>query len=160
VQTSVIDQKVLGYLGRALSLELSAVQMYATQARLVGNWGLEQAADRFRHEAHEEMQHVEKIIARMLAKGVAPNASQLRPVKLGGDLVQLLQVNQRFEMDLVGLYRDAVAHCNRESNCDDRMFFQSLLEDEQRHAAEMADWIASLEANSPGRPRNKVSYGR
>jgi bacterioferritin len=108
VQTSVIDQKVLGYLGRALSLELSAVQMYATQARLVGNWGLEQAADRFRHEAHEEMQHVEKIIARMLAKGVAPNASQLRPVKLGGDLVQLLQVNQRFEMDLVGLYRDAV----------------------------------------------------
>ena len=76
------DQKVLGYFGRALSLELSAVQQYSTQAQLVAAWGLKEAAVSFRREADEELQHADRIIERMLAFGVAPNASQLRPVTL------------------------------------------------------------------------------
>ncbi|NNJ90420.1 MAG: bacterioferritin, partial [Gammaproteobacteria bacterium] len=58
----VTDVKVLGYLGRALSLELSAVQLYTTQARLVSIWGLDKAADRLRQEAQEETEHAERII--------------------------------------------------------------------------------------------------
>jgi len=45
------DQRVLGYLGRALSLELSAVQLYMTQARLVDTWGLAEVAEKFSAEA-------------------------------------------------------------------------------------------------------------
>ena len=41
------DQTVLGYLGRALSLELSAVQLYTTQARLADSWGLVEVAAKF-----------------------------------------------------------------------------------------------------------------
>ena len=145
MQTDVNKLKVLGYLGRALSLELSAVQLYTTQARLVANWGLEKAAEQFRQEAQEEMQHVERIIARMLAIGAAPNASQLRPVKLGPDLMTLLQINHRFEMELVGLYRDAVLHCSRNALREDRLFFQALLEEEQHHADELTRWISTLE---------------
>ncbi|KPJ97141.1 MAG: bacterioferritin, partial [Gammaproteobacteria bacterium SG8_15] len=89
------DQKVLGYLGRALSLELSAVQQYTTQARLVATWGLSEAAASLRKEAEEELQHADRIIERMLAIGVAPNASQLRSVKLAADLFALLQINQQ-----------------------------------------------------------------
>ena len=47
---------MLGYLGRALSLEMSAVQLYMTQARLVAAWGLTEPAERLRNEAHEEME--------------------------------------------------------------------------------------------------------
>jgi bacterioferritin len=104
------DQRILGYLGRALSLELSAVQMYSTQARLVATWGLDEPARRLREEAHEEMQHVERIIARMLALGVAPNASQLRPVKLGADLQSLLKTGYAFEEELVELYAGAATY--------------------------------------------------
>jgi bacterioferritin len=117
------DDKVLGYLGRALSLELSAVQLYSTQARLVAMWGLSDAAERMRHEAQEEMGHAERIIERMLAHGVAPNASMLRPVRLGGDLRELLLVDQAFERELVDLYADAVLHCLRVGNLDDRAVF-------------------------------------
>ena len=53
--TARADQGVLGYLGRALSLEFSAVQLYSTQARLVAYWGLASAAERLRHEAEEEL---------------------------------------------------------------------------------------------------------
>lgn len=145
MQTDVENLKVLGYLGRALSLELSAVQLYTTQARLVANWGLDKAADKLRQEAHEEMEHVERIISRMLAVGVAPNASQLRPVKLGKDLLSLLEINRNFEMELVGLYRDAVKHCIRFAKHDDRVFFEALLEEEEHHAQDLGNWIASLQ---------------
>lgn len=148
MQTGIIDQKVLGYLGRALSLELSAVQLYSTQARLVLNWGLDKAAEKLRHEAREETEHAERIIARLLALGAAPGASQLRPVKLGPDLISLLHVNWDFEMELVKLYQDAVTHCLRIGNNDDRVFFQTLLEEELKHAEDLKKWIASIEAVS------------
>ena len=145
MQTDAANMKVLGYLGRALSLELSAVQLYTTQARLVANWGLDKAAEKLRQEAHEEMEHVERIISRMLAIGVAPNASQLRPVKLGRDLLSLLEINRNFEMELVGLYRDAVKHCIRFARHDDRVFFEALLEEEEHHAHDLGNWISSLQ---------------
>ncbi|MGD8955830.1 MAG: ferritin-like domain-containing protein [Chromatiaceae bacterium] len=142
----VADQRVLGYLGRALSLELSAVQLYTAQARLAESWSLSEAAERLRAEAHEEMTHAERIIARMLALGVAPGASQLRPVGLGTNLSDMLRHDQAFEMELVGLYEDAVRHCSRAGLSEDRLLFQALLEEEQAHARELAAWIGQLES--------------
>ena len=149
------DPRVLGYLGRALSLELSAVQLYSTQARLVASWGLDEPARRLREESREEMEHVERVIARMLALGAAPNASQLRPVRLGGDLVALLQADYDFELELVQLYHDAATYCARSAHRDDRIFFETLFKQEQAHAMELTDWIKKLEVSiaDPRRPQ-------
>jgi bacterioferritin len=140
------DPTVLGYLGRALSLELSAVQLYTAQARLLENWGLAEPAERLRAEAHEEMTHVERVIARMLAHGAAPAASQLRPVGLGRDLAELLRHDQDFEQQLVSLYDDATRYCARAGRHDDRQFFEKLLEEEQAHSRELAQWLHQLQA--------------
>ena len=139
------DQKVLGYLGRALSLELSAVQQYSTQARLVASWGLSEAAASFRKEAGEELQHADRIIDRMLAVGVAPAASQLRPVKLAADLSGLLSLNQQFEADVIGLYQSATRHAASVGDHDSRVFFEELLQEEQAHHAELGDWLRRLQ---------------
>jgi bacterioferritin len=152
IVNAALDERVLGYLGRALSLELSAVQLYTTQARLVETWGLPEAANRFRAEAQEEMGHAERIIGRMLALGVAPAASQLRPATLGANLSELLRRDQAFETELVGLYAAAVRHCSRAGLAEDRLFFEGLLSDEQAHEREVAGWISQLESGSPGRP--------
>jgi bacterioferritin len=138
--------QLLGYLGRALSLELSAVQLYTTQARLVGNWGLAEPAERLRGEAAEEMEHVDRIIARMLSLGVAPNASQLRPVRLGGSLLELLRHDHEFENELVRLYFDATRYCAGTGDHDGRIFFEKLLEEERSHSRELARWIDELQA--------------
>ena len=142
--TAGADQGVLGYLGRALSLEFSAVQLYSTQSRLVAYWGLAQAAERLRHEAEEELQHTDRIIERMLALGVAPNASQLRPVKLGENLVAMLGINQRFEQELINLYYSAASYSARIGDYDSRLFFNALLEEERAHHQELLGWQAEL----------------
>ena len=138
------DQKVLGYLGRALSLELSAVQQYSTQARLVAAWGLRDAAAEFSKEASEEMQHADRIIERMLALGVAPNSSQLRPVQLAADLIGLLQIDQQLEADIIRLYSLASHHCARMGDHKNRVFFEELLREEQQHHTEFERWLHRL----------------
>ena len=139
-----VDQGVLGYLGRALSLEYSAVQLYSTQSRLVAYWGLASAAERLRHEAEEELRHADRIIERMLALGVAPNASQLRPVKLGANLVETLGINQQFEQELINLYHAAAKHSARIGDHDSRLFFHALLEEEREHHRELLEWQSQL----------------
>jgi bacterioferritin len=139
------DQRVLGYLGRALSLELSAVQQYSTQARLVASWGLGEAAINMRTEAGEELQHAERIIERMLAFGAAPAASQLRPVKLASDLCGLLKINQQFEADAIRLYQSAARHCASVGDHDSRVFFEGLLGEEQLHHADLGAWLQRLQ---------------
>jgi len=139
------DQQVLGFLGRALSLEMTAVQQYATQAKLVSAWGLAEDAKKLQQESLEEMGHVERIISRMLALGVAPNASMLRPVKLGSNLRDLLIEDAVLEKDLVELYSQAAHHCARSGDHDGRKFFEGLLKEEQMHDTALAEWIKLLE---------------
>jgi len=139
------DLRILGYLGRALSLELSAVQLYSTQARLVETWGLTEVAGKFSREASEEMAHADRIISRMLALGVAPNASQLRPVHLGQNLLELLQYDHKFEYELIGLYKNATHHCSQTGDHDNRVFFEALLKEEQEHAIGLDKWLQEIQ---------------
>jgi bacterioferritin len=141
--------RVLGYLGRALSLELSAVQQYMTQASLVELWGDPEAAERFRHETVEEMQHAEKIVQRMLRLGVAPAASQLRPVTHAPDLPGLLRHNQLLETDLIQHYAEAVRFCVLIGDGDHEHFFRDLWNDEQHHGEELAAWLRRLGGHGP-----------
>jgi bacterioferritin len=81
----------------------------------------------------------------MLAIGVAPNASQLRSVKLAADLFALLQINQQLEADIIQLYHSATQHCARVGDHDSRMFFEELLKEEQQHHAELETWLNRLQ---------------
>lgn len=151
------DQRVLGYLGRALSLELSAVQLYSTQARLLAAWGLAEASKRMSEEAHDELGHADRIIGRMLALGVAPNASQLRPVKLGNSLFELLRYDREFENELVQLYTQAAHHCARIADHDSRVFFETLLSEEKTHAQALTQWLDQYETGQPERTGEDVN---
>lgn len=144
------DSRVLGYLGRALSLELSAVQLYSTQARLLGAWGLAEASTRMSTEALEELGHADRIIGRMLALGAAPGASQLRPVSIGRNLHELLVRDHAFENELINLYQQATTHCARAGNHDDRLFFEALLNEEKSHAQTLVQWLKEVEQAGAG----------
>lgn len=139
-----IHPRTLGYLGRALSLEYSAVQQYMTQAGLADAWGLKDAGDRLRREVVEELQHAERIVKRMLGLGVAPNASQLRPAGVARNLVDLLLQDQALEAEIVALYAEATEFCRRVGDVENAAFFEGLWREEQHHAGEIDEWLQSL----------------
>jgi bacterioferritin len=150
------DPRILGYLGRALSLEYTAVQQYMTQAGLCDAWGLPEAGDRFRHESVEEMQHAQRIIERMLLLGVAPNASKLEAVALASDLAGLLQRDAALEARIVALYDEATRYCRSVRDLDNAGFFESLLTEEVRHAGEIHAWISSHDGASENRRQQGI----
>ena len=128
------DPGVAGFLGRALSLEMSAVQQFLANARLLASWGLEPEAARFRAEAQGELEHVERIMARMIALGLAPNVSVLRPVRTGADPAALYAIAADLERQLVAFYGAAARHCASISDGAGRVFFETLLAEEAAHA--------------------------
>jgi bacterioferritin len=116
-----------------------------TQASLVELWGDGEAADRFRQETVEELQHAERIVKRMLVLGVAPSASQLHPVTHAPDLVELLRRNAVQEDHLIALYAEATRFCLQIGDGDQHDFFQALWQEEQHHGRDLATWLASLQ---------------
>jgi len=151
-----VHPRVLGYLGRALSLELTAVQQYLTQATLTEAWGDGDSAQRFRQEMLEEMGHAETLVRHMLSLEVAPAASQLRPAAHGPDLARLLRHDLALEDDLVNLYAEASRFFLLHGDTGNQQLFQRLLDDEQHHAEELAAWLGSLNraaVTSPDRAR-------
>ena len=139
-----VPPRVLGSLGRALSLELSAVQQYMTQASLMELWDLGEAAERFRRETVEELHHAERIVQRMLTLGVAPAASQLRPVGQAPDLIGLLRLDAALEAELIQHYAEAVRFCLLIGDRDSEGFFRDLWNDEQHHGEELTQWLLDL----------------
>ena len=144
---AAVHPRVLAFLGRALSLELSAVQQYMTQACLVELWGDLNAATRFRQETVEELQHAERIVQRMLALGVAPASSQLRPVQDAVDLIGLLSLNATLENDLINHYSDATSFCVMIGDDENANFFRALWNEELHHGQELHAWLGSLAIN-------------
>jgi bacterioferritin len=139
-----VHPRVMGTLGRALSLELSAIQQYMTQASLVELWGDVETAERFRRETVEEMRHAERLVQHKLLLGAAPAASQLRPVTHAQDLAGLLRQNLVLEQDLIVLYAGAVRFTQLIDDRPSCELFTTLLDEEEHHLRELNDWLADL----------------
>jgi bacterioferritin len=149
MRNASIHPRTLGYLGRALSLEFSAVQQYMTQAALCEAWGLRDAAERLRAETVEEMQHANRIVQRMLGLGVSPNGTQLKPAALAASLAELLMQDAVLEAEIVALYDEATRFCERVRDLDNAEFFRGLLREETHHAQEIDAWLAAIGVPRP-----------
>ncbi|MFO7579795.1 MAG: ferritin-like domain-containing protein [Nitrosomonas halophila] len=132
-----VDSRTLGWLTRALTHEMSAVQQYLAQSVLARLWGDIALAEKLRHEAAEEMEHAERLMERLIQLGVAPSATNLAPVRLGRSRDVLLAVDRALEVDAVRLYQDALAHAQRMHDTDTAALLESILHEEIAHVREI-----------------------
>lgn len=139
-----LDPVMMGFLGRALSFELSAVQQYLSLSNLMLTKGLTKEAEKFKTEAHEEMEHVERIISRLIGFGCAPSATHLRPAKLQGSLVEILQSTSDMEKEAVQLYEQALAYSENQKDSESIYFFRTILKEEQDHFQEMESLVKKV----------------
>ncbi len=127
------DPRTLGWLNRALTHELGAVQQYLAHSVLVRLWGQPQRADELRLEAAEELAHAERLMERLILLGVAPAAGQVAPARLGRDVGELLHANRQLEQEAVRLYQEALWHAQRLRDADSAALLQDILNEERAH---------------------------
>jgi bacterioferritin len=128
-----LDPRTLGWLSRALTHEMGAVQQYLAQSVLARLWGDEALAKHLHHEAIEELEHAARLMERQILLGVAPSAGNLPPARLGRSVGDLLAADRILEADAVRLYQEALAHAQRMRDPDSAALLDGILGDELAH---------------------------
>jgi len=139
------DPRISGYLSRALSHEMAAVQQYLLQAKLTSMWGLSAQSAKLRLDVSEELVHAERLMERMLILGVPCNATQLPPTRPGRTLEEMLQIDRQLEIEAIRLYEEAANYCGRRQDVETQALMLDILKDEIGHLQDLDQQLATLQ---------------
>ncbi|WP_440997774.1 bacterioferritin [Arhodomonas sp. SL1] len=131
------DTKVLEYLNRALTNELTAINQYFLHARILQDWGLDRLGEKEYQESIDEMRHADNLIKRILFLEGLPNLQDLGRLMIGESVREILQCDLRAEKDGRDLYLEAIAYCESVRDYVSRDLLRGILDDEEGHI----DWL-------------------
>lgn len=127
------DKKVIERLNEALFLELGAVNQYWLHYRLLEDWGYQKLAKKERAESIEEMQHADKIVARIIFLEGHPNLQTVAPLRIGQNVKEVLEADLSGEYDARTSYKKSREICYEAGDYVTMQLFESLLTDEEGH---------------------------
>ena len=127
------NDKVIEYLNKALKHELAAVNQYWLHYRLLDDWGFTKLAAKERAESIEEMEHADKLVARIIFLEGHPNMQTLDPLMIGESLTEVLECDLKAEHHAQALYAEAREVCRDAKDYVSMGIFEDLLEDEEEH---------------------------
>ena len=131
------DKKVINYLNKALTNELTAINQYFLHSRMFNNWGLKELGKHEYEESVDEMKHADKLIERILFLEGLPNLQNLGKLKIGETVTEVIKCDLALEMEAVPLLKEAIAYCEKVPDYISRELFEHILESEEEHI----DWL-------------------
>ena len=153
------DKKVIERLNEALFLELGAVNQYWVHYRLLEDWGYTKLAKKERAESIEEMQHADKLVARIIFLEGHPNLQRVAPLRIGQTVKEVLEADLAGEYDARTAYKASRELCEKLGDYVSKNLFEELLTDEEGHIDFLETQLQLLntiglekyvELNSPG----------
>ena len=126
-------KEVIDILNEALKHELGAINQYWLHYRMLDNWGFTKLAKKERKESVEEMQHADKLVARIIFLEGLPNLQYIAPLMIGQNLKEVLECDLKGEWNARDLYTRARGVCRTQEDYVSMQLFEELLEDEESH---------------------------
>jgi bacterioferritin len=127
------DGRVLEFLNKALTNELTAINQYWLHYRMLANWGVTRLADYERHESIDEMKHADLLADRILFLNGLPNFQAIDRLKIGENVEEILKSDLALEMEAIPLLKDAIQHCEAVRDYGSRDVFDQILRNEEEH---------------------------
>lgn len=127
------DRQVIEYMNSALRSELTTVSQYWLHYRLQEDRGVGRIAAKLREESIEEMNHADKLIARIIFLEGHPNLQKLDPLRIGENLKETMESDLAGKDDARTLYIEARNHCDSVGDYVTKNLFEELIMDEEGH---------------------------
>jgi bacterioferritin len=103
------NEDVLATLNELLADELTAINQYMVHAEMVEQWGYPVLHGEIESQAIDEMHHAEWLIGRILFLEGSPVVSNLREIKIGSDINEIIVGDQNAELEAVVAYNKGIA---------------------------------------------------
>jgi bacterioferritin len=130
---------VLELLNEVLTAELTAVNQYFLDAKMLSNWGYERLGTKFRDESIDEMKDADALIERILYLDGMPNLQRLDTIRVGETAPEKLSLALELEVAAIERLNRGIELCVSLSDNGSRGLLEHILEGEEEHA----DWLES-----------------
>jgi bacterioferritin len=131
------NPEVIELLNEVLTGELTSINQYFVDAKMLGNWGYDRLAERYRKESIDEMKDADELIERILYLEGVPNLQRLFPVKVGETPLEKLTLALDNEREAIDRLNRGVALCVSVGDNGSRDLLAGILGGEEDHA----DWL-------------------
>ena len=136
------DEAIIELLNEVLTAELTAVNQYFLDAKMLGNWGYERLSAKFRDESIDEMKDADALIERILYLDGMPNLQRLDTIRVGESAPEKLGLALELEVAAIERLNRGIEVCVSLSDNGSRELLETILQGEEDHA----DWLeAQLE---------------
>jgi bacterioferritin len=130
---------VIELLNEVLTAELTAINQYFIDAKMLSNWGYERLGSKFREESIDEMKDADALIERILYLDGLPNLQRLGSVRVGETPAEKLEAALDLEREAIERLNRGVAACVEQADHGSRELLERILLGEEAHA----DWVES-----------------
>lgn len=123
----------LKHLQRALTMELTTVNAYLLQEHKLDDWGVDQLAERMRHEIDEERRHAHLFLERLLFLEGVPNVHDLDEIGQDNTVREVFERQLKMENEARDYYDMAARECREHNDLGSFDLFMEILGDEEEH---------------------------
>lgn len=140
------NERVIELLNELLTLELTAINQYFAQTKMIEHRGYVALAAKVRKQAFEEMKDAEEIIDRILFLEGIPNLQRLGSVLVGETVTEQLRLMLDTERSVLSFLTGAVAACEEEDDTASREFFADRFAEEEEHVEFLETQLGLIES--------------
>ncbi|EON91212.1 bacterioferritin [Marinobacter lipolyticus SM19] len=131
------DKKVIQFLNKVLTNELTAINQYYLHAKMYKDWGITKLAAKEYEESIDEMKHADVLIERILFLEGLPNLQDLNKLLVGENVEEMLSCDLKLELTAHADLKEAILYCEEIKDYTSRELFRSILDSEEEHI----DWL-------------------